>query len=81
MIKLIMKKNLLELLRGNKTQADMAQKYKVSQQTWSSWETGRTIPDHEIMLNFEVEYGIPMEVIFFEAFNYKMKLTQSEQAS
>ena len=69
-----MNNNLLGILRGKNSQADMAEKYGVSQQTWSSWEKGRTIPDNEIMLSMENDFNIPMEVIFFGSFNYKMKL-------
>lgn len=69
-----MAQNLLALIRGDNSQSSMARKYDISQQTWSSWEKGRTIPDLSIMLDMEKEYGIPMEVIFFEESNYKMKL-------
>lgn len=69
-----MKSNLLEIIRGNKPQAEMALDFNVSQQTWSSWETGRTLPDHETMLKMEIKFRVPMEVIFFNRFNYKMKL-------
>lgn len=68
-----MEKNLLKLLRGNKSQNEMAEKYKVSQQAWSKWESGCTVPDNKTMLLMEKDYGIPMEVIFFDSFNYKMK--------
>ena len=69
-----MEKNLLHLLRGGLSQEKMAQKYGVKQQTWYSWESGRTIPSNEIMLQMEHDFLIPMEVIFFDSFNYKMKL-------
>lgn len=68
-----MEKNLLRILRGNKTQAQMADKYNVSQQTWFSWESGRTNPSNDIMLRMENDFSIPMEVIFFNSFNYKIK--------
>ncbi len=68
-----MEKNLLRLLRGSKSQKEMADKYRVTQQGWSKWENGDTVPDNQVMLTMEREYKIPMEVIFFEAFNYKMK--------
>ena len=68
-----MEKNLLRLLRGTQTQTQMADKYKVSQQTWFSWESGRTNPSNEIMLKMENDFDIPMEVIFFNSFNYKSK--------
>ena len=72
----ILKKNLLHLLRGEKSQAEMATKYGVTQQTWYSWESGRTVPSNEIMLKLEIEFSIPMEVIFFASFNYKIKLAE-----
>mgnify|MGYP003595565165 CR=1 FL=1 len=71
-----MKKNLLQLLRGEKSQNEMASIYGVTQQTWYSWESGRTVPNNEIMLKMEIEFSIPMEVIFFASFNYKMKLNK-----
>lgn len=71
-----MKKNLLQLLRGNNSQAEMATIYGVTQQAWYSWESGRTVPNNEIMLRMENDFSIPMEVIFFTSFNYKMKLNE-----
>ena len=73
-----MEKNLLHLLRGEVSQEKMAQKYGVKQQTWYSWESGRTIPSNETMLQMEHDFAIPMEVIFFDAFNYKTKLNAKE---
>ena len=66
-----MKKNLLKDLRGKKSQIEMAKKYNVSQQCWQSWEVGRTTPDNSIMLQMEKDFDIPMEIIFFDSFNYK----------
>ena len=68
-----MKRNLLKLLRGDKTQNEMANIYGVTQQTWFSWETGRTVPNNETRLKMEKDFSIPMEVIFFDSFNYKIK--------
>ena len=68
-----MKRNLLQLIRNNHTQTEMANKYGVAQQTWASWEIGRTVPDNKIMLQMERDFSIPMEVIFFDEFNYKIK--------
>lgn len=64
-----MKRPELIKFRGNKSQADMAKRYKVSQQAWSSWENGEKKPDVTIMKQIEVDSGIPMEVIFFDVFN------------
>lgn len=66
-----MKKNLLKKLRGQKSQAEMAKEYKVSQQGWQSWETGRTVPNNATMLQMEKNFNVPMEVIFFDSFNYQ----------
>ena len=68
-----MTKNLLKLLRGRNSQGEIAQKYNVSQQCWQSWETGRTLPDNATIFQMEKDFGIPMEVIFFDSFNYKNK--------
>ena len=69
-------KNLLKLLRGDNSQESMATQYGVTQQTWYSWESGRTTPNTETMLKMEKSFSIPMEVIFFDSFNYKMKLDE-----
>ena len=73
-----MKKNLLKLLRGQKSQAEMAKQYGVTQSCWHSWEVGRTRPDSQTMLKMENEFQIPMEIIFFDTFHYKMKFDTSE---
>ena len=39
-----MKRVELIKYRGDKSQADMAKQYKVSQQAWSSWENGDKKP-------------------------------------
>lgn len=75
-----MKKNLLKDLRGKKSQAEIAKNYQVSQQCWQSWETGRTLPDNATMLQMEQNFGVPMEVIFFDSFNYKKTYTDDEPA-
>ncbi len=64
-----MKRAELIKFRGDKSQADMAKRYKVSQQAWSSWENGEKKPDVTIMKQIEVDSGIPMEVLFFDVFN------------
>ena len=69
-------KNLLKLLRGDNSQESMAKQYGVTQQTWYSWASGRTTPNNETMLKMEKSFSIPMEVIFFDSFNYKMKLDE-----
>lgn len=61
----------LELInyRGDRTQAEMADKYGVTQQAWSMWERGEITPSLPTMKRLENDIGIPMEVIFFDAFN------------
>ena len=59
-----MKKNLLKLLRGDRSQSEIAKEYEVSQQCWQSWEAGRTIPPNTTMLKMEKDFDIPMEAIF-----------------
>lgn len=66
-----MQKNLLKLLRNNRNQSDIGKEYGVTQQGWQSWESGRTLPEHSIMLRMERNFDIPLEVIFFDAFNFK----------
>lgn len=66
-----MEKNLLKNLRGQKTQAEIAKEYQVSQQCWQSWEVGRTIPPNSIMLKMEQNFKTPMEMIFFDSFKPK----------
>lgn len=68
-------KNLLKVLRGGQTQAEIAKQFGVSQQGWQSWEVGRTIPDNATMLRMEKTFEVPMEHIFFDAFNQKKQLT------
>ena len=70
--------NLLKILRGQRSQSDMAEIYGVSQQGWQSWEIGRTTPSNQIMLQMERDFSIPMEIIFFDSFNYKNTLKSKE---
>ena len=65
-----MKKNILKKLRGTKSQKEIAKEFNFSQQGWQSWETGRTVPNNAIMLQMEKKFNVPMEVIFFDSFNY-----------
>ena len=66
-------KNKLKSLRGMKSQKQMAEIFGVSQQAWSKWEAGTASPCKALMLEIERFFNLPMEVIFFEVFNYKMK--------
>lgn len=49
----------------------MAREYKVSQQGGQSWKIGRIVPDNVTMLQMEKNFNVPMEIIFFDSFNYK----------
>ena len=72
-----MKRMDLIKYRGEKSQADMAKKYNVSQQAWSSWENGEKTPGVAIMKQIENDSGIPMEKLFFDVFNNE-KLLETE---
>lgn len=54
--------------RGNRTQKEMATRYGVSQQAWSKWEKGKSTPSRPIMKQLEIDSGIPMEIMFSDAF-------------
>lgn len=64
-----MKRVPLIRFRGDRSQAEMADRYKVSQQTWSYWENGITIPSVAVMKQLERDSGVPMDVLFYDAFN------------
>ena len=68
-----MKRVELIKYRGEKSQADMAKQYKVSQQAWSSWENGDKKPDVATMKQIERDSGIPMETLFFDVFNKRRR--------
>ena len=64
-----MKREKLTSFRGDRTQAEMAKIYGVSQQTWSMWERGENTPSLPIMKKLADDIGLPMEEIFFDSFN------------
>jgi Predicted transcriptional regulators len=66
--------------RGNKSQEEMAKIFGVKQQTYSSWETGRSKPLPSIMKQMEVYFSIPMEELFFDLFNNEMLLKSGDQS-
>lgn len=74
-------KNRLHELRAkeNITQKDLAEVMQVSQQTVGSWEKGRTMPRPKTMQMIEDYFGVRKEDIFFEGFNYKIKLNSSKK--
>ncbi len=60
--------------RGQHTQAEMANRYHVSQQAWWKWENGKALPEAATMLQLEKDSGVPMEELFFDKFNNKTSL-------
>ena len=64
-----MKREELIKFRGDRSQAEMADIYGVTQQAWSMWERGEKTPSLPTMKKLENDIKIPMEVIFFDAFN------------
>ena len=64
-----MKRKLLIQFRCEKTQAEIAKEFGVSQQAWASWENGTSQPSVILMKKLEDAIGVPMEEIFFDVFN------------
>lgn len=71
------REKLIEI-RGSRSQKEMAEIYGVTQQTWSKWELGGTVPSLMLMKQIEIDSKIPMEVIFFDVFN-KFNLLNTSQ--
>lgn len=70
-----MKNKLAEIrICKNLSQCKLAEILNISQQTLSSWEIGRTLPKPFQMQHLEDILGVDKDLIFFEDFNYKMKL-------
>jgi len=55
--------------RGNRSQAEMAKKFGVSQQTWSFWETGYSTPSAKTMYRLSKASRIPLKRLFPDIFN------------
>lgn len=64
-----MKRQKLIDFRGENSQAAMGERYGVTQQAWANWENGVGLPTVDKMKRLEDDSGIPMEVLFFDAFN------------
>ena len=64
-----MKRQKLIDFRGDNSQAAMGERYGVTQQAWANWENGVGLPTVDKMKRLEDDSGIPMEVLFFDAFN------------
>ena len=72
-----MKRQKLIDFRGENSQATMGVRYGVTQQAWANWENGVGLPTVDKMKRLEDESGIPMEVLFFDAFNNDSLLNQA----
>ncbi len=74
-----MKRQKLIDFRGDNSQAAMGERYGVTQQAWANWENGVGLPTVDKMKRLEDDSGIPMEVLFFDAFNNNnlLKITQT----
>ena len=68
------KREALIAYRGERTQAEMASKYGVSQQLWSCWENGLSAPSLPIIVKLEEDSGVPMEKLFFDLFDQETRL-------
>ena len=68
------KRDALISYRGDRTQAEMASKYGVSQQLWSCWEKGVSAPTLPIIKQLEADSGVPMEKLFFDLFDKETRL-------
>lgn len=54
------------------TQKQIANRMGISPKAWQSYETGFRTPKPAVMQKIEDYFGVPKEVIFAAAFNYKM---------
>ena len=63
-----LKRQILIDFRGARNQAAMAKLYGVTQQAWARWEAGYNTPTPDKMKQLEDDIGVPMEVIFADAF-------------
>lgn len=63
------KRQLLREYRGSRNQADMAEIYGTTQQSWSQWEKGISTPKLAIMKKISDDSKIPMDVLFADSFN------------
>lgn len=68
--------NKLKEIRKKKglSQKELADKVGTDQRIISRWENGLQTPKPYQMQFLEDYFGIPKEEIFFESFNYKIKL-------
>ena len=55
----------LETLRGDRTQAEVAEALGISQSAIAMYETGVRIPRDEIKVKLAEYFGVPVQDIFF----------------
>jgi DNA-binding XRE family transcriptional regulator len=65
--------------RGDSSQEQMGKRYGVRQQSYSSWESGRTSPPHWVIEDMEKFFGVPKQELFPDLFNSKMLLNHTER--
>lgn len=63
-----MRKELIEF-RGERSQKEMGDMFKVSQQTWSCWESGKVTPPVKKMAEVAKASGNSVENLFPDVFN------------
>lgn len=60
----MLNQKLLELRKANNlTQSELAEKLHVSRQAISRWESGKTIPDIEILKKLSILYNVSLDEI------------------
>ena len=73
-------RELLIKFRGDRTQAEMAARYGVTQQAWDTWEKGKAYPRPNVMMQISKDSGYSMEDIFFD-FKNKENLSNRSKES
>lgn len=58
-------RELLKKYRGNRSQKEMAKMYNVKQQTWCSWENGKSVPRAKILKQLSKDTGFNVNELFF----------------
>ena len=60
-------KNILKIRKDNNlTQDDLAEKYYVTRQTISNWETGKSYPDLETLVKISDDFNISLDILLKE---------------
>ena len=67
-------------VNSNMTQAEVAEKMRVSKQTIVNWEKGTTTPDVDQARQLSELYQIPINNIFFSR-NIKLNLINEEETA